>query len=62
METHEQRALLISAGSTNQAQGFYFSEAVDSTCASELLRQGRILVRTDEEEPALAPNPPQGRA
>jgi EAL domain-containing protein (putative c-di-GMP-specific phosphodiesterase class I) len=43
VETKEQRAFLISAGATTQAQGFYFSEAVDSTRASELLQCGSIL-------------------
>jgi diguanylate cyclase (GGDEF)-like protein/PAS domain S-box-containing protein len=38
VETQEQRALLISAGATTQAQGFYFSEALDSARASELLQ------------------------
>jgi hypothetical protein len=66
VETHAQRAQLISTGSTNQAQGFYFSEAVDSTCAGELLRHGRILVSAPSAEaglvPALPLEPPQGRA
>nr|WP_256557929.1 EAL domain-containing protein [Marinobacterium sedimentorum] len=43
VETQEQRALLISAGATTQAQGFYFSAAVDSARASELLQFGSIL-------------------
>jgi EAL domain-containing protein (putative c-di-GMP-specific phosphodiesterase class I) len=42
VETQEQRTLLISTGSTTQAQGFYFSEAVDNIRASELLRLGSI--------------------
>lgn len=66
VETQEQRALLISAGSTNQAQGFYFSAAVDSTCAGKLLRQGRILVSAPSDQADLAPalplEPPKGLA
>jgi EAL domain-containing protein (putative c-di-GMP-specific phosphodiesterase class I) len=42
VETKEQRALLMSTGSTVEAQGFYFSEAVDNERAAELLRRGRI--------------------
>ena len=65
METQEQRTLLIAAGSTNQAQGFYFSQAVDSTCAGVLLRQGRIPVSAPSDEaspvPALPLEPPEGR-
>jgi diguanylate cyclase (GGDEF)-like protein/PAS domain S-box-containing protein len=42
VETEEQRALLMSTGSTVEAQGFYFSEAVDNERAAALLRLGRI--------------------
>jgi EAL domain-containing protein (putative c-di-GMP-specific phosphodiesterase class I) len=42
VETEEQRALLVSTGSTGQAQGHYFSEAVAAARAEELLRQGSI--------------------
>ena len=42
VETEEQRALLVSTGSTGQAQGYYFSEAVVAARADELLRQGSI--------------------
>ncbi|HVH74756.1 MAG TPA: EAL domain-containing protein [Stellaceae bacterium] len=42
VETEEQRSLLVSTGSTGQAQGHYFSEAVVAARADELLRQGSI--------------------
>lgn len=42
VETEEQRALLVSTGSPTKAQGFYFSEPVDSKHASTLLRQRRL--------------------
>jgi EAL domain-containing protein (putative c-di-GMP-specific phosphodiesterase class I) len=41
VETEGQARLLLSAG-CEQAQGFYFSKAVDAERAGELLRQGRI--------------------
>jgi diguanylate cyclase (GGDEF)-like protein/PAS domain S-box-containing protein len=40
VETQEQRALLASCDATSQAQGHYFSAAVDPQRASELLRKG----------------------
>jgi diguanylate cyclase (GGDEF)-like protein/PAS domain S-box-containing protein len=49
VETEEQRALLVSTGSTTRAQGFYFSEAVDATRAGELLRQGFVKPRDEAE-------------
>jgi diguanylate cyclase (GGDEF)-like protein/PAS domain S-box-containing protein len=42
VETEEQRRLLLASGSTTQAQGFYFSAAVDADRAGDLLRQGSI--------------------
>ncbi|WP_020681183.1 putative bifunctional diguanylate cyclase/phosphodiesterase [Marinobacterium rhizophilum] len=64
VETKEQRALLISAGATTQAQGFYFSEAVDSRRASELLQCGSILPnKLSDPAPdstSLPKTPPKG--
>ncbi|NWA27027.1 EAL domain-containing protein [Pseudomonas gingeri] len=42
VETQEQRQSLISTGSPMAAQGYYFSKAVDSQRASELLHAGHI--------------------
>jgi len=42
VETKEQRALLISIGSTTRGQGFYFSGPVRANRASELLTQKTI--------------------
>jgi diguanylate cyclase (GGDEF)-like protein/PAS domain S-box-containing protein len=42
VESEDQRRLLLSAGATTQAQGFYFSPAVDATRAGEFLRHGLI--------------------
>ncbi len=53
VETLEQRALLISTGSTTQAQGYYFSEAVDGQRATELLQQGSIVPNTPCGETSL---------
>jgi diguanylate cyclase (GGDEF)-like protein/PAS domain S-box-containing protein len=52
VETEQQRALLASADSTTQAQGFHFSEAVGAVRAGELLRQGHIALspRTEAAE------------
>jgi predicted signal transduction protein with EAL and GGDEF domain len=44
VETEEQRDLLVSAGPSTKAQGFYFSGAVGVARASELLRRGGIVV------------------
>ena len=38
VETEEQRHLFLNTGVPSQAQGFYFSRAVDAASASELLR------------------------
>ena len=51
VETEEQRALLVSTGSPTTAHGYYFSEPVDATRTSELLRQRRL-------EAADAPSKP----
>ncbi|WP_137820635.1 bifunctional diguanylate cyclase/phosphodiesterase [Pseudomonas sp. 2FG] len=59
VETQEQRALLISTGSTTQAQGFYFSEAVDNTRASELLRLGSIAPSAQSHAVTLPRGMPQ---
>lgn len=58
VETREQHALLISTGSTIQAQGFYFSAAVDSAHAGELLRQGRIAPKAPGDEAGSCPTLP----
>jgi diguanylate cyclase (GGDEF)-like protein/PAS domain S-box-containing protein len=42
VESEEQRRLLLSADAATEAQGFYFSPAVDAARATELLRQGGI--------------------
>jgi len=42
VESEDQRRLLLSAGGTTQAQGFYFSPAVDAAQAGELLQKGHI--------------------
>jgi diguanylate cyclase (GGDEF)-like protein/PAS domain S-box-containing protein len=62
VETREQRAQLIATGSTMQAQGFYFSEAVDSTRAGELLRRGRIALHAPSDDHATSLESPQGLA
>ncbi|MDP3814517.1 EAL domain-containing protein [Pseudomonas sp.] len=66
VETREQRAQLISTGSTTEAQGFYFSAAVDNLRAGELLRRGRIAPQAPNGEAgftyASLLEPPQGRA
>jgi diguanylate cyclase (GGDEF)-like protein/PAS domain S-box-containing protein len=50
VETEQQRALLLSASSTSQAQGVHSSKAVDATRAGELLRQGSVaLNRLDKD-------------
>jgi len=42
VETQEQRHSLMATGSPMTAQGYYFSKAVDSHRASELLQTGHI--------------------
>jgi diguanylate cyclase (GGDEF)-like protein/PAS domain S-box-containing protein len=63
VETEEQRALLILTGSTTQAQGYFFSEAVDNIHASELLRQGSIALHMLNDDGTLPrdmqPEPPE---
>ncbi len=44
VETEAQRNVLVASGCTMDAQGFYFSEAVEGSRASELLRHGVIGV------------------
>ncbi|MGY2168686.1 putative bifunctional diguanylate cyclase/phosphodiesterase [Pseudomonas gingeri] len=53
VETLEQRSSLISTGSPMNAQGYYFSKAVDSQHASQLLQAGNINPETphDREVP-----------
>ena len=51
VETEEQRGLLISTGSPTKAQGFYFSEPVDSTHTTELLRRHLIEPRSGARVP-----------
>ncbi|NWA01481.1 putative bifunctional diguanylate cyclase/phosphodiesterase [Pseudomonas gingeri] len=46
VETLEQRSSLISTGSPMNAQGYYFSKAVDSQHASQLLQVGNINPET----------------
>ncbi|HUE90980.1 MAG TPA: diguanylate cyclase [Pseudomonas sp.] len=66
VETREQRAPLISAGSTTEAQGFYFSMAMDNRRAGELLRRGHITPQAPNDEAGLAYasflEPPQDRS
>jgi len=66
VETREQRAQLIATGSTSEAQGFYFSAAVDNRRAGELLRRGRIAPQAPSDEAGAAHasllEPPQGFA
>jgi diguanylate cyclase (GGDEF)-like protein/PAS domain S-box-containing protein len=50
VETEQQRALLASANSTSQAQGFHFSKAVSPARAGELLRQGRIALNPHSDD------------
>ncbi|MDM8348799.1 EAL domain-containing protein [Pseudomonas sp. sp1636] len=59
VETQEQRALLMSTGSTTQGQGFFFSEAVDNRRAGELLRQGRIVPSAQRVAAGAASGIPQ---
>ncbi|NVZ75758.1 EAL domain-containing protein [Pseudomonas gingeri] len=53
VETLEQRSSLIATGSPMNAQGYYFSKAVDSQHASQLLQAGNINPETphDREVP-----------
>ncbi|NWB90625.1 EAL domain-containing protein [Pseudomonas agarici] len=46
VETLEQRSSLISTGSPMNAQGYYFSKAVNSQHASQLLHKGNINPQT----------------
>jgi diguanylate cyclase (GGDEF)-like protein/PAS domain S-box-containing protein len=54
VETQEQRALLASCGSASQAQGYYFSEAVNPERAGEMLRGGTMRPMSADEEPVGA--------
>ncbi|WP_248802695.1 EAL domain-containing protein [Pseudomonas sp. MWU13-2100] len=49
VETQEQRHSLMATGSPMTAQGYYFSQAVDSHRASELLHAGHITPRPTPE-------------
>ncbi|MCU1736283.1 MULTISPECIES: bifunctional diguanylate cyclase/phosphodiesterase [unclassified Pseudomonas] len=49
VETQEQRHSLMATGSPMTAQGYYFSKAVDSQRASELLHAGHIPPRPTSE-------------
>ncbi|MBV6752475.1 EAL domain-containing protein [Pseudomonas chlororaphis] len=49
VETQEQRHSLMATGSPMTAQGYYFSKAVDSQRASELLHAGHIAPRPTSE-------------
>ena len=42
IETEEQRRMFINNGTPTEAQGFYFSKAVDASQTGELLRQQYI--------------------
>jgi hypothetical protein len=46
LETEEQRQLFLDSGVPSQAQGFYFSRAVDAASASDLLRAQFIKPKT----------------
>jgi diguanylate cyclase (GGDEF)-like protein/PAS domain S-box-containing protein len=54
VETQEQRVMLASCDSGSQAQGHYFSAAVDPQRAGQLLREGIMKPSTDSDEGALA--------
>jgi diguanylate cyclase (GGDEF)-like protein/PAS domain S-box-containing protein len=47
VETEEQRALLVSIGSSTSGQGFFFSEAVPADKATLLLQKGSIETAED---------------
>ena len=53
VETQEQWELLVTAGGTTHAQGYYFSKAVDVAHAEELLRQGSVKPMTEQGELSL---------
>jgi len=58
VETEDQRRLLAQTGATAAGQGYYFSEAVDSARASELLRAGIVRPQArqrDDQASATAP-------
>jgi diguanylate cyclase (GGDEF)-like protein len=54
VETQEQRALIASCNSTSQAQGHFFSAAVDPQRAGQLLREGIMKPLTDHDTGPLA--------
>jgi diguanylate cyclase (GGDEF)-like protein/PAS domain S-box-containing protein len=54
VETEAQRAMLTSGGAATQAQGNYFSAAVDNERAAELLRQGCRKSLAELIEPEVA--------
>jgi len=62
VETEQQRELLTSTGSTTQAQGFHFSEAVESVRATELLHRGCVALMPQKGDlvrgTTLIPEPP----
>ncbi|WP_084323022.1 putative bifunctional diguanylate cyclase/phosphodiesterase [Pseudomonas migulae] len=49
VETQEQRSSLMATGSPMNAQGYYFSKAVSSQQAAELLKAGRIMPSTEDK-------------
>ncbi|WP_347901789.1 EAL domain-containing protein [Pseudomonas purpurea] len=59
VETQEQRSSLMSTGSPMNAQGYYFSKAVSSEQAAELLQAGSIVPTTLPTPTAQDPPPPE---
>ena len=58
VETQEQRSSLMATGSPMNAQGHYFSQAVSSQQAAELLKAGSIL-RASHATAAMPDDPPR---
>jgi predicted signal transduction protein with EAL and GGDEF domain len=58
VETQEQRSSLMATGSPMNAQGHYFSQAVSSQQAAELLKAGSIL-RANHATAAMPDDPPR---
>src|SRR5207253_3923388 len=54
VETQEQRTSLISTGSAMNAQGYYFSNAVSSQQAAQLLMNGSIVPTPPADAAILA--------
>lgn len=59
VETQEQRASLISTGSPMAAQGYYFSKAVNSLSAGQLLQTGSIAPEKNEQRTRISDKPSQ---